>query len=288
MSLRLVSRTATVPALLSALLLPALPAHAAAPSVGHSRDEPSHFTLVRDAGMPTTSDPSRTITAADAWAAPTSEATTEVSVTVALGAVPTAETATDLRIAVGHPDGATCEVVDAWVVRTDDAAYADPAAPEGVPGLAVTREVSAGQASGTTCLVVALADPAETGEPAAADLDRWTGVPDRISPFRAAPGQARIIDVEHTRLPVREWSWVQVRVRIRFHGVTSIRLDGHGRNLRVEPVTVTGDYGKKEEVLLTLQVRLGTRQARTLRLDTAVAGVAQPRIDREKVRIRPR
>ena len=292
MSLRLVSRTATVPALLGALLLPALPAHAtAAPPAGQPRAEPTPFTLVRDVGMPTTSDPSRTITAADAWAAPTTRAATEVSVTVTLGAVPTAETATDLRIAVGHPVGATCEVVDAWVVRTDDAAYADPAAPEGVPGLAVTREVSPGQGSGPACLVVSLADPTDPGdldEPAATDLDRWTGFPDRVSPFRAAPGQARIIDVDHTRLPVREWSWVQVRVRIRFHGVTSIRLDGHGRDLRVEPVTVTGDFGKKEAVLLTLQVRLGAGDARTLRLDTAVAGVAQPRIDREKVRIRPR
>ena len=104
--------------------------------------------------------------------------------------------------------------------------------------------------------MVTLADPTTPDEPAPADLDRWTGVPDRVAPFRAAPGQARIIDVDHTRLPVREWSWVQVRVRIRFHGVTSIRLDGHGRDLRVEPVTVTGDYGKKEVVLLTLQVEL--------------------------------
>ena len=292
MSLRLVNRTATVPALLGAMLLPALPAHAsAAPAVGQPRDEAKHFTLVRDGGMPATSEPSRTITAADAWAAPTTDATTEVSVTVTLGAESSAETAADLRIAVGHPVGATCEVVDTWVVRTDDPAYADPAAPEGVPGLAVTREVTAGEASGTACLVVTLADPTGAGDlddPAATDLDRWTGVPDRVSPFRAAPGQARIIDVDHTRLPVREWSWVQVRVRIRFHGVTSIRLDGQGRNLSVEPVTATGEYGKKEEVLLTLRVRLSTRGVRTLRLDTAVAGVSQPMVDREKVRIRPR
>jgi hypothetical protein len=176
------------------------------------------------------------------------------------------------------------------VVRTDDPAYADPSTPEGVSGLAVTREVPSGEASGA-CLVVTVSDPAVPvvlDDPGATDLDRWTGVPDRASSLRAAPGQARIIDVDHTRLPVREWSWVQVRVRIRFHGVTSIRLDGQGRDLRVEPVTATGEFGKNEEVLLTLQVRLAASKPRTLRLDTAVAGVAQPKIDRHKVKIRPR
>jgi hypothetical protein len=291
-SLRLVNRTAAVPALVGALLLPALPAHgSSAEPGGHGRIEPRHFTLVRDAGMPTTSEPSRTVTAADAWTGPGVRGTVDVSVSVTLGAAPSEETATDLRIAIGRPVGATCEVVDTWVVRTDDIAYADPAAPEGTAGLAVTHGVPAGDASGATCVVVTLADPADPDDvtgPGAGDLDRWTGVPDQVSPFRAAPGQARIIDVSRTRLPVREWSSILVRVRIRYHGVTSIRLDGHGRDLRVDPVTVSGDYGKKEEVLLPLQVRLGVDQVRTLRLDTAVAGVAQPRADRVKVRIRPR
>jgi hypothetical protein len=241
--------------------------------------------------MPTTSEPSRTVTAADAWTGASVQGAIEVSVSVTLGAAPTVDTATDLRIALGHSVGGACAVVDTWVVRTDDPAYADPLAPEGTTGLAVTHEVPAGEASGATCLVVTLADPADPDdvtEPGATDLDSWTGVPDQVSPFRAAPGQARIIDVSHTRLPVREWSTIQVRVRIRFHGVTSIRLDGHGRDLRVVPQIVDREYAKKEEALLTLQVRLGVDKVRVLRLETAVAGVAQPRADRQKVRIRPR
>jgi hypothetical protein len=281
-SLRLVIRSATVPALLGGMLLPALPADA---SVDRHAAEPAHITLARGEGMPTTSEPSRTIGAAEAWVRPATDATAEVAVSVTLGGTPTAETAADLRIGIGHPDGSTCLVADTWVVRTDDAAYADPSAPEGVAALAVSHEVPAHEASGSACLVVAISDPADvTG----AALDSWTGVPDRFSPLRAAPGQARIVDVGHTRVPARTWSWVEVRVRVRFHGVTSIRLDGRGRDLRVRPVTVTGDFDRKELVLLTLPVKLCAGDSRTLRLDTAVAGVSQPLVDRERVRIRAR
>ena len=286
MSLRRVNRSVTVPALLGALLLPALlAALPASASGGHPMDEPTHFTLVRDTGMPTTSEPARTISAADAWARPTTGSTSELSVSVTLGGVPTPEDAADLRIALGHPSEGACAVVEEWVVRTDDATYADPTAPAGVAGVTVTHEVPVGAASGSACLVVSVTDPAD---PAGTALDRWTGAVDRVVPLRAAPGQARIVDVGHTRLTPRTWSWVEVTVRIRFHGVTSIRLDGHGKDLRVQPVTVTGDFGRKERVLITLPVRLRAGQARTLRLDTVVAGVAQPLVDRERVRIRPR
>lgn len=286
MSLRLVNRAVTVPALLGALVAPALlGALPAAASDGRPAAEPAHVTLVRDTGMPTTSEPARTISAADAWVRPTTGSTSEVSVAVTLGAVPTPEAAADLRIALGHPSEGSCAVVEEWVVRTDDPAYADPASPDGAAGLAVTHEVPAGAASGSACLVVSVTDPAD---PAAAALDRWTGAVDRFVPLRAAPGQARIVDVGHTRLPPRTWSWVEVTVRIRYHGVTSIRLGGHGTDLRVQPVTVTGDFGKRERVLITLPVRLRAGEARTLRLDTAVAGVAQPLVDRERVRVRPR
>ncbi|MFC5177429.1 hypothetical protein [Nocardioides taihuensis] len=283
MFLRRVNRSATVPAVLGALLLPALlVALPAAASGGRPLAEPTHVTLVRDTGMPTTSDPARTIGAADAWARPTAGSTTELSVSVMLSGVPTPDHAADLRIALGQLSEDGCAVVEEWVVRTDDATYADPAAPA---GLVVTHAVAAGAASGSLCLVVSVTDPTD---PAATALDRWTGAVERVVPLRAAPGQARIVDVGHTRLVPRTWSWVEVIVRVRFHGVTSIRLGGHGKDLRVQPVTVTGDFGKRERVLITLPVRLRAGEARTLRLDTAVAGVAQPLVDRERVRIRPR
>lgn len=284
MSLRLVVRSSAAAALLVALVLPALPSSAAG-RAPQPVAEPQHLTLVRDAGMPTTDVPARTLASADAWTRLSTEATTQVTVTVTLGAAPTTETAADLRIALGRPGETGCAVVDAWSVRTDAPEYADPSAPEGVPTITVTRDLPAGDVAGSPCLVVAVSDPAE---PAGADLDRWSAGTDRFVPMRATPGQARIVDVAHTRLPVREWSWVQVRLRVRFHGVSSIRVDGRGPDLRVQPVVLTREFAKGERVVVTVPVKLCARKPRALRLDTAVAGVALPLIDRERVRIRPR
>lgn len=237
---------------------------------------------VHAAGMPTTTDPARTLVSASVMRYYEGQVTdAEVSATVELAAEPDASTDSTLHLLFGVTSDAGCEPRWEFSLPTHD-----PGTAGARSGTTVTFEqpVPPEDVEQWTCSYVELVEP---GAPAVVH-DRLDGRFEAMIIIDPAPGIV-MWPRDDGRVPVGRWSALRLRIFLR-SDATRVVIDARARKpgVRVRPIVLLGE--ELDDKLAWLPVRLGVREPRTLRVRARAWNVEGDLIGRSvmKVRLRPR
>ena len=168
---------------------------------------------------------------------------------VELVEAPDDTTASDLRLVFGTgPADGECTPLWETVVPT-----LDPGDLGSRDGAIITfeRELEAGQGDTWTCGYLSLTAP---GDPTVVHdllVARDDGI---VIADRAA--LVKIVDVRRTRLVPDRWSRVRVELKNKLSPVTSVKLTGSGKGLRVRPRVLRDGMEDEESVTVSLRVKL--------------------------------
>jgi hypothetical protein len=265
-------RTVVLALLATALLLPSTPASA---GMEH------YYDFTRDVATTPGDVPARTVVSVHGSVS--SGVVTRVRAVIELGAEPTADTASRVHLVYGVREsaGAGCTIM--WSKLIDTLTPTDGVRRDGARLLVDEPLSDYRYEDEWNCAELVVR---ESGGPLAAVTDHWHGLPGDQYIVDPA-GFAKIVAVDHRRLPVDRWSIVRVEVVNKGDDSLRVIVGGSGRGLRVRGAVIEGPVLTGEHRVVRVPVRLRRDRAADLSL-TARPMAGFDRTHTVEVRVRPR